>query len=223
MIILLYKLNKNYAMNEKERMIEQQLKNRDIYDADVLRAMKEIDRTIFVPEDMKHLAYEDGPLPIGKGQTISQPYIVAYMAQMLNLQPEETVLEVGSGCGYNAAVLSRLVSHVYSVEIVEWLADLAIKNLIKAKITNVSVKFGNGYEGWPEKAPFDKIVLTAAAPEIPQKLKNQLKIGGKILAPVSDGFQKLIMLEKTGENDFKKHDLIYVRFVPMTGDSNQDK
>ncbi len=210
-------------MNEKERMIEKQLKSRGIYDAYVLRAMKEIDRAIFVPEDMKHMAYDDNPLPIGKGQTISQPYIVAYMAQMLSLKPNETVLEIGSGCGYNAAVLSRLASHVYSVEIVEWLANLATKNLIKANITNVSVKFGNGYEGWPEKAPFDKIVLTAAAPEIPHKLKNQLKIGGKVLAPVSDGFQKLLMLEKTGENDFKEHELISVRFVPMTGDSSQNK
>ncbi len=204
-------------MDKKEIMIERHLKGRDIYDEDVLEAMRKVDRTVFVPEDMKEHAYDDSPLPIGKGQTISQPYIVAYMAQVLDLEDNDTVLEVGSGCGYNAAVMSQLVSHVYSLEIIGWLAELAQKNLEEAGINKVTVKHGNGYEGWPEEGPFDKIVLTAAAPSIPDSLKDQLKNGGKILAPVADTFQKLLLLKKKGEDDFEEHDLIHVRFVPMTG------
>lgn len=202
-------------------MITQHLLGRDIDNDRVLRAMQEVEREIFVPEGLKYRAYEDAPLPIGEGQTISQPYIVAYMAQILNPQPDEIMLEVGSGCGYNAAVLAQLCSHVYSVEVIEWLAKLAKRNLDEAGIKNVSVMHGDGYHGWPEHAPFDKIMLTAAAPKIPDKLKEQLKIGGKILAPVSNSYQKLILLEKKGENDYIEHDLIYVRFVPMTGESQR--
>lgn len=208
-------------MNDKERMIEQHLRGRDIVNERVLDAMKEVNREVFVPEGLRYRAYEDSPLPIGMDQTISQPYIVAYMAQILDSQPHEIVLEVGSGCGYNAAVLAQLSSHVYSVEVLEWLADLAKKNLEEAGIKNVSVKYGDGYYGWPEKGPFDKIILTAATSVIPDALKEQLKMGGKILAPVSNAFQKLVLLEKTGENKFKEHDLIYVRFVPMTGKSQE--
>ncbi len=208
-------------MNSKERMIEQHLMGRDIEDSRVLEAMKRVEREIFVPEGLKYRAYEDSPLPIGEGQTISQPYIVAYMAQILNPQLHEKILEVGSGCGYNAAVLAQLSDHVYSVEVIEWLADLAKMNLKQADVKNVTVKHGDGYHGWPEHAPFDKIMLTAATPMIPAQLKEQLVIGGKILAPVSNAYQKLILLEKTGENEFKEHDLIYVRFVPMTGESQK--
>lgn len=204
-------------MDPRDKMIEQQLKGRDIYDGKVLRAMREVDRALFVPEEMQDSAYDDIPLPIGRGQTISQPYIVAYMAQAMDLKPEDKVLEIGSGCGYNAAVLSRMVSHVYSIEIIEWLADLARKNLIKAGITNVSLLHGDGYKGWPEKSPFDKIMLTAAAPYIPKALKDQLKVGGKILIPLGNGFQKLILYEKEGEEEYTAHDLIPVRFVPLTG------
>ncbi len=204
-------------MNDKERMIQNQLRDRDIYDERVLDAMRAVDREIFVPDEIKDMAYDDTPLPIGRDQTISQPYIVAYMAQSIDLHPEDNVLEVGSGCGYNAAVLSRLVSHVYSVEIIEWLAELAKKNLARADIPNVSIRFGDGYQGWPEKSPFDKIMLTAAAPFIPETLKKQLYTGGKILAPVTDTFQKLILLEKKEDENFVEHDLIHVRFVPMTG------
>ncbi len=208
-------------MNSKEKMIEQHLLGRDITDERVLKAMGKVEREIFVPEGLKYRAYEDTPLPIGQGQTISQPYIVAYMAQTLDVQQNEKVLEVGSGCGYNAAVLAHLSSHVYSVEVIEWLADLAQMNLREAGIKNVTVKHDDGYHGWPENAPFDKIMLTAATPRIPDQLKEQLKIGGKILAPVSNAYQKLILLEKTGPNEFKEHDLIYVRFVPMTGESQK--
>ncbi len=204
-------------MDPRDKMIEQQLKGRDIYDGKVLRAMREVDRALFVPEEMQESAYDDTPLPIGRGQTISQPYIVAYMAQAMDLKPEDNVLEIGSGCGYNAAVLSRMVSHVFSIEIIEWLADLARKNLIKAGITNVSLLHGNGYKGWPEKSPFDKIMLTAAAPYVPNALKDQLKVGGKLLIPLGNGFQKLILFEKEGEEEYTEHHLIPVRFVPLTG------
>ena len=210
-------------MKGKERMIEQDLMGRDITNARVLRAMDKVHREIFVPDGLKYRAYEDTPLPIGEGQTISQPYIVAYMAQILDPQLDEKILEVGSGCGYNAAVLAQLCAHVYSVEVIEWLARLARMNLEKAGISNVSVKHGDGYHGWPEHGPFDKIMLTAATPKVPQLLKEQLKIGGKILAPISNSFQKLTLMEKKDTDEFIEHDLIYVRFVPMTGESQEQE
>lgn len=199
-------------------MINRQLHGRDISDPAVIQAMKEINREKFVPQDLKPHAYDDGALPIGRGQTISQPYIVAYMAQLVDLEQSNVVLEVGTGCGYNAAVLSRIVSHVYSIEIIQWLADLAKENLKNAGIENVSSRFGDGYKGWPEKAPFDRIMLTAATPKIPEPLKEQLKVGGKILAPISNAFQKLVLLEKNSNDTFVEEKLIPVRFVPMTGE-----
>lgn len=204
-------------MTTKKEMIEHQLKGRNITDQRVLEAMQKVDRACFVPKNLQRKAYEDGPLPIGRSQTISQPYIVAYMAQELQLQPEDVVLEVGTGCGYNAAVMAELCQQVYSVEIIEWLAELAQINLKKAGVQNVHARFGDGYEGWPEKAPFDAISLTAAPPVIPEPLKDQLKPGGKILAPVGTGPQKLTMLEKTADNEFRKKNLLMVSFVPMTG------
>ncbi|MFN6945732.1 MAG: protein-L-isoaspartate(D-aspartate) O-methyltransferase, partial [Cytophagaceae bacterium] len=168
----------------KEEMIEIHLKGRGIMDFKVINAMRLVDRTLFVPENLKEYAYEDQPLPIGKEQTISQPYIVAYMAQELRLGSEDKVLEIGTGCGYNAAVLSQIVSHVCSIEIDEELAENAKENLQKAGIQNVTTRCGDGYLGWKEEAPFDVIILTAAPHKIPEPLKNQLKIGGKLLAPV---------------------------------------
>lgn len=205
----------------KEEMIEKQLKGRGITDSRVIKAMREVDRKKFVPDDMQEHAYEDGPLPIGKGQTISQPYIVAYMAQALKLVPGAVVMEVGTGCGYNAAVLSRIASHVYSIEIIEWLADLAKENLEKAGIENVTTRYGDGYKGWPEKAPFDAMILTAAPPAIPEPLKQQLKVGGKLLAPVGKAIQHLVLLEKTGEDSFKERRLLPVQFVSMTGEARK--
>jgi protein-L-isoaspartate(D-aspartate) O-methyltransferase len=206
----------------KMEMIEYQLKGRGIIDPMVINAMLEVDRTLFVPEELVSRAYDDGPLPIGKEQTISQPYIVAYMAQELKLNPGDIVMEVGTGCGYNAAVLSRIASHVYSVEIVEWLAELAKENLPKAGIYNVSTRVGDGYKGWPEKAPFDAIVLTAATAGIPLPLKQQLKVGGRLLAPVGEISQHLLLLEKTGEDSFSEKVLLPVKFVPMTGKAQND-
>lgn len=202
-------------------MIDRQLMGRDITDPDVIKAMREVDRSIFVPDDIKELTYEDRALPIGREQTISQPYIVAYMAQMLSLKPDYIVMEVGTGCGYNAAVLSRIAAHVYSVEVIEWLADLAKENLREAGIRNVTSRHGDGFKGWPEKAPFDAIILTAAPPAIPEPLKLQLKIGGKLLAPVGRGIQKLVLLERTSEDLFDENHLIPVQFVPMTGEAQK--
>jgi protein-L-isoaspartate(D-aspartate) O-methyltransferase len=209
------------TMDEREKMIEQQLAGRDIYDEKIFEAMRAVDREIFVPDKIKDMAYDDTALPIGEGQTISQPYIVAYMAQVLDLKPEDKVLEIGSGSGYNAAVLSRLVSHVFSVEIVEPLAEMARKNLDIAGIPNVSIRTGNGFEGWFEKSPYDKIILTAATDLIPETLKAQLKVKGKILAPVNENYQKLVLIEKEGEDNFREHPLIPVRFVPMTGGTSE--
>ena len=204
-------------MVTKKEMIERQLKGRGISDLGVLRAMEEVDRKLFIPEDRQENAYEDRPLPIGKNQTISQPYIVAYMAEQLQLKRDEKVLEVGTGCGYNAAVISRLVDRVYSVEIIEWLAKLAKENLAKTGYNNITTKHGNGYSGWDEFSPYDAIFLTAAPLSIPKPLKDQLKIGGRLLAPVGRLNQQLVMLYKTSKEEFEEKTLLPVRFVPMTG------
>ncbi|MFC6998816.1 protein-L-isoaspartate(D-aspartate) O-methyltransferase [Rufibacter roseus] len=205
----------------KQEMLEHQLKGRDISDPNVLLAMWEIDRTLFVPEELRERAYEDKAQPIGMEQTISQPYIVAYMAQALRLSLNERVLEVGTGCGYNAAVLSRLVAQVYSIEVIEWLTQLARENIQKAGIHNVTTRHGDGFRGWPEEAPFDAIILTAAPPAIPEPLKHQLRIGGRLLAPVGSNLQKLVMLIRHSESYFEERELIPVRFVPMTGEAQK--
>lgn len=206
-------------MSTQEEMIEKHLRARNIHQPAVLSAMREVDRRLFVPDDLQEHAYEDRPLPIGKSQTISQPYIVAYMAQALDLKQEERILEVGTGCGYNAAVLSRLAKQVYSLEIIEWLADLAKRNLAKTDFTNVEARCGDGYKGWPEAAPFDAIELTAAPAAIPDSLKLQLKIGGRLLAPVGTGEQKLVLIKRLSEDEFEEKNLLMVRFVPMTGEA----
>ena len=208
-------------MADKEEMLEYQLKKRGIVNPAVLKAMETIERANFLPKGVKQHAYEDGPLPIGKGQTISQPYIVAFMAQALDLKPDSVVLEVGAGCGYSAAVLSQIASKVYSIEIIEWLARVAEKNLDNEKIQNAFVRRGDGYKGWPAKAPFDAITLAAAPSEIPEPLKEQLKIGGKLLAPVGTIRQELTLLEKIGERKFRQKSLMPVRFVPMTGQAQK--
>ncbi|MDX1705571.1 protein-L-isoaspartate(D-aspartate) O-methyltransferase [Pseudidiomarina sp.] len=209
-------------MNTRETMIERHLKGRDVQDSRVIEAMREVDRSLFVPEELQQHTYDDRPLPIGKSQTISQPYIVAYMAQALQLNPDDKVLEIGTGCGYNAAVLSRLAKQVYSIEIIEWLAELAKKNLAKTDIDNIETRYGDGYEGWPEEAPFDAIELTAAPAKIPGTLKNQLKIGGKLLAPVGKQEQELVLVERISEDEFKETKLLLVRFVPMTGKAGKE-
>ncbi|TBW28722.1 protein-L-isoaspartate(D-aspartate) O-methyltransferase [Gramella sp. KN1008] len=205
----------------REEMIENQLKARGIKDSRVLDAMWNVDRSLFIPDDVKPHTYDDGPLPIGRGQTISQPYIVAYMAQILNISPDDKILEIGTGCGYNAAVLARLARHVYSIEIIEWLAETAKGNLEKAGVTNVSIKQDDGYKGWPEKAPFDGVMLTAAPPFIPSPLKEQLKICGRLIAPIGITNQRLVLIERKSENEFSREDLILVSFVPMRGEAEK--
>ena len=205
----------------KEEMIEHQLKGRGIKDSKVLDAMRKIDRSLFIPDNVKEYAYKDGPLPIGGGQTISQPYIVAYMAQILKLSPADKVLEIGTGCGYNAAVLAQLSEKVYSIEIIDWLEERARKNLKEAGIENVETKQGDGYEGWPEKAPFDAIILTAAPAFIPKPLKQQLKTGGKLLAPVGKTSQRLSLITRKAEENFQEENLLLVSFVPMKGEAEK--
>lgn len=196
-------------------MISTQLENRDIDDPRVLEAFRLIDRAWFVPEDMRHQAYEDRPLPIGSGQTISQPYIVAYMAQALNPSQSEVILEIGTGCGFNAAILSQIAHEVYSVEIFPELSAMALENLNRAGIDNVHLKTGDGHEGWLEKAPFDAIMLTAAPEAIPRSLLSQLKIGGRLLAPVGRGYQKLQLYRRLDRDNYDVENLLPVQFVPL--------
>lgn len=197
-------------------MIEQQLKKRGISSPTVLEAMENVPRHLFVPEKYRSMAYDDRPLPIGHGQTISQPYIVALMTETLNLGPGSRILEIGTGSGYQAAVLADMGMEVYSIEIVPELAVQAIENLKVSGYTNVNVHIGDGYKGWPEKGPFDGILLTAAPEEIPQALLNQLKPGGIMILPVGAVNQvqtlKKIIKHKDGNTETN---LLDVRFVPM--------
>ena len=199
-------------------MVRDQIRARGVQDEKVLRAMQEIPRHLFVPPNLRCMAYQDKPLPIGKGQTISQPYIVALMTELLQPQPGDVVLEIGTGSGYQAAVLSRLVHRVYSVEILNSLGSAAERLLERLGFANVRVSIGDGYLGWPEYAPFDGILVTAAPPEIPPALTAQLKRGGRIVLPVGKTAesQKLMVLEKSGTSDhIVGRSVIPVRFVPM--------
>lgn len=198
-------------------MIQEQLIARGIQNSQVLRAMREVDRADFVPVQFLENAYEDRPLSIGYQQTISQPYIVAYMAEQLQLRAKDRVLEIGTGCGYNAAVISRIVEAVYSIEIIEDLSDLARENLRRGSFSNLHIRVGDGYKGWPEEAPFDAIILTAAPAVIPEPLKQQLTINGRLLAPVGIGTQDLKLLTRTSSDTFQEKHLLAVNFVPMTG------
>jgi protein-L-isoaspartate(D-aspartate) O-methyltransferase len=201
---------------ERRRMVDQQLKGRDIRDPRVLDAMLAVPRHLFVPEPQRANAYSDSPLPIGHEQTISQPYIVAFMTQALDVRPDHRVLEIGTGSGYQAAVLSKLAKVVYTIEIVAPLADRARDALARLGFRNVEVRTGNGYLGWPEQAPFDRIMVTAAPEEVPPALVDQLTIGGIIAIPVGSGIQELRVLRRTKSGLDTLHTLP-VRFVPMTG------
>jgi protein-L-isoaspartate(D-aspartate) O-methyltransferase len=198
----------------RKRMVEDQIKARGVRDERVLAAMEKVPRHLFVPRAVASRAYSDAPLPIGRGQTISQPYIVAYMTETLELAPGDKVLEIGTGSGYQAAVLSELVKSVYSIEILEQLAYGAKDRLEDLGYSNVEVRWGDGYNGWSEEAPFDAIMVTAAPPEIPKALMDQLAVGGKLVAPVGTYYQHLMLITKTGDGFIEKK-LIPVRFVPM--------
>lgn len=203
----------------RERMIETQLKIRGITDENTLGVIKEVLRHEFVPENMKNNAYEDRPLPIGYGQTISQPYIVALMTQSLELEEDDNVLEIGTGSGYQAAVLAGLVERVYTIEIIKELADAAKNRLKSLGYENVEVKHADGYFGWEEQAPFDAIIVTAAANHIPPPLLRQLKDGGKLIIPLGSTlrFQTLTIITKFG-NETETKFITGVRFVPLTGE-----
>jgi protein-L-isoaspartate(D-aspartate) O-methyltransferase len=206
----------------RERMVETQIADRGVRDARVLDALRRVERHRFVPEAARPFAYEDTPLSIGHRQTISQPYVVALMTELARVGPRERVLEVGTGSGYQAAVLALLAREVYSVEIVEPLAREARERLASLGYGNVTVRTGDGYRGWPEKAPFDAILLTAAAPEIPEPLLAQLAPGGRLVAPVGESVQQLVVVEKTPKG-LERRTVTVVRFVPMTGEVEDER
>ena len=202
---------------EREEMVERQIAARGVRDEGTLEAMRRVPRHLFVPAELGSQAYADHPLPIGHRQTISQPYIVAYMTEALNLEPGDTVLEVGTGSGYQAAVLAEIVEKVYSIEIVAPLAEESAGRLKDLGYSNVEVRAGDGYAGWPEAAPFDAVIVTAAAPRIPEPLKEQLADGGRLIIPVGDDWQQLVLVTRKGDR-FEEQDVLPVRFVPMTGE-----
>jgi len=199
---------------KRQEMISHQIKNRGITDGKVLEAMEKVRRHLFVPDALRGMAYEDRPLPIGYDQTISQPYIVAYMTQAARPRPDDRVLEIGTGSGYQAAILAEIVKEVYTIEIIKPLADSASSRLLDMGYQNVKVKWGDGYKGWVEYAPFDTIIVTAAPSEIPENLIDQLKIGGRMIIPIGTFFQELYLITRT-ESGFDKKPILPVRFVPM--------
>jgi protein-L-isoaspartate(D-aspartate) O-methyltransferase len=199
---------------KREEMVQRQIERRGIQSARVLEALRAVERHRFVPLDVEGEAYDDFPLGIGYGQTISQPYIVALMSEAIDPQPHQRVLEIGTGSGYQAAVLSLLVKAVYSIEIVEELGEAAAERLASLGYDNVRVRIGDGYQGWPEEAPFDAIVVTAAPPEVPQALVDQLADGGRMVIPVGTNYQELLLIEKHG-GIVTQRVITAVRFVPM--------
>jgi protein-L-isoaspartate(D-aspartate) O-methyltransferase len=207
---------------ERHEMVREQIQARGISDTRVLQAMRDVKRHLFVPGESAPEAYEDYPLAIGEGQTISQPYIVALMSELLELEADDRVLEIGTGSGYQAAILSKLAGEVYSIEIVPSLGDAAAKRLDLLGYENVTVKIGDGYKGWPDKAPFDAVMVTAAPPEIPQALVDQLAEGGRMVVPVGTNYQELMLLRKEKGRVSKKV-ITAVRFVPMVKGKEETK
>jgi protein-L-isoaspartate(D-aspartate) O-methyltransferase len=201
------------------RMVQLHIAARGIRDPLVLGAMGRVKRHAFVPARLRHLAYADRPLPIGHDQTISQPYIVALMTTLAGAKPGAKVLDVGTGSGYQAAVLAEIVGHVYGIEIICPLADTARQRLTALGYQNVTIRCGDGYRGWPEHAPFDLIILAAAPEKVPQPLLDQLTTGGRLVLPVGDRRQRLVVYERGANGEITKTDHGAVRFVPMTGES----
>ncbi len=205
---------------ERDAIVASSIEGRGIRDPRVLAAMRAVERHRFVPEGVRSQAYEDRALPIGFRQTISQPYVVAFMTEALELEPHERVLEVGTGSGYQAAVLAELVAEVYSIEIVAELAERAGRTLAELGYDNVEVRAGDGYRGWPEHAPFDAIIVTAAPDHVPPALVEQLAMGGRMIVPVGDRNQELVLLERT-TTGLDERRVLPVRFVPMTGEAEK--
>jgi protein-L-isoaspartate(D-aspartate) O-methyltransferase len=209
----------SFMIGRKE-MVERQIKARGVSNEPVLQAMLKVERHKFVPEEYQAYSYCDDPLPIGEGQTISQPYIVALMTELLDVQPGHRVLEIGTGSGYQAAILAELTDQVYSIEIVPKLAETAAERLRNLGYDKVVVKCGDGYQGWEEHAPFDSIIVTAAPDHVPQPLVDQLRMGGRLVIPVGEYYQELMLIMKT-EQGIKRKTVIPVRFVPMTGEAQE--
>ena len=207
-------------VEERQRMVDRQIQARDVRDPNVLKAMRTVPRHAFVRFIEQRYAYADSPLPIGFDQTISQPYIVAFMTEALQLKPNSKVLEIGTGSGYQAAVCAEIAEKVYTIEIVEGLAKRAKKDLEELGYSNVFTRFGDGFFGWEEEAPFDAIIGTAAAGRIPEPLLEQIKPGGRMILPYGSpqGFQYLVVVTKDKEGKISKENVMPVRFVPMTGE-----
>tara|TARA_B100000929_G_scaffold182711_1_gene144651 strand:- start:423 stop:1112 length:690 start_codon:yes stop_codon:yes gene_type:complete len=201
----------------RKLMIKNQLQSRGIRDDAVLEVMRSVERHNFVPENYRDRAYSDGPLPIGHGQTISQPYIVAFMTEQLQVSSQHKILEIGTGSGYQAAILGELAKHVFTIEIIPELAEGAKNILNHLNYKNITVRAGDGYKGWPEEAPFERIMVTAAPTEIPQTLIDQLAPGGRMILPVGAQFlvQYLWVIEKDDQGTVTKEKILPVRFVPM--------
>ena len=220
-VILMALLSQQDYHSMRNRMVEEQIRRRGISNEAVLEAMRKVPRHLFVPESLQPYAYEDNPLAIGNDQTISQPYIVAYMTEKLKLRPGDRVLEIGTGSGYQAAVLACIVDTVYSVEIIPDLVLFARENLQKANIENVIIKQGDGYFGWLENSPYNAIIITAATDELPQPLFNQLADGGKLIAPMGEKhYTQYLKLYRKKHEEISSKPLLPVRFVPFTRDIN---
>ena len=205
---------------ERALMVEEQIARRGVRDPLVLAAMRKVPRHEFVPESYQKYSYADEPLPIGEGQTISQPYIVAVMTETLGIDKNSKVLEIGTGSGYQAAVLAEIAKEVYTIEIVEPLCKQATETLARLGYGNVHVRCGDGYRGWPEAAPFDAIIVTAAPDHVPQPLVDQMKPLGRMCIPVGDVYQELMLITKT-ERGVTEKEMLPVRFVPMTGEAEE--
>lgn len=213
-------VNNHTRQVERDWMVDTQIVARGVTDQAVIAAMRRVPRHLFMADSGSEDAYGDFPLPIGYEQTISQPFIVAYMTQALKLKQDEKVLEIGTGSGYQAAILAELVSKVLTMEIVEPLAARAKKTLAELGYDNVSVRAGDGYQGWPDESPFDAIILTAAPDHIPSPLLEQLAMGGRLILPVGDYSQDLVLIRRT-EEGYQRTELLPVRFVPMTGQAEK--
>lgn len=200
---------------ERQRMVNEQIKSRGIRNSGVLDAMLQVKRHLFVPAELRDMAYEDHPLPIGEDQTISQPYIVALMTDLLEVDENSKVLEIGTGSGYQAAVLAEICDSVYSIEIFESLGQKAGRLLSELGYDNVSVKIGDGFKGWPEHSPFDGIIVTCAPEDIPDPLADQLAEGGRMIIPVGNVYNQELILVKKSDGELKRKKIIPVRFVPM--------
>ncbi|MBN2791933.1 MAG: protein-L-isoaspartate(D-aspartate) O-methyltransferase [Desulfuromonadales bacterium] len=213
------RLRKMLQTIEREASFTAPLTGRPNFDPRVMEALEQVPRDAFVPPEMLDHAFDDGPLPIGQGQTISQPYIVALMTDLLDPRPTQTILEIGTGSGYQAAILAQLVEQVYSLEIIPTLAAQAAELLSRLGYDNVEVKAGDGHFGWPEHAPYDGIIITAAATHLPQTLLDQLKPGGRLVIPVGRPYssQELLLVEKDLTGKLHSRDILGVVFVPMTG------